>query len=383
MSIIPVMRASLSSRGRGKGLFSPGAATKLGFTAQPQAVTVNATMTAVVVAIQDANGNTVTNSNATVAIALTTGGGILNGTLSKSATNGVASFSDLSIDTAGLGDRLTATSTGLTQVVSNTFDVTAAGATPWLLEDFSTYTSTTHLKTNPNGYYATFNPIYEGNWNYNVGQIFLDTGVGVNVDGYSLTKSMRYDFPASAAEEYTLGVDMFFPGSVLGGPYTTIDEVWIEIYVLFQNGFTTNGSGAQNPDYKMFFIANQTSSRANLQPGTFGNSWTWGIAPDQQGNGGSPTGTIFGTPFDGLWHQYRVHLMVDRSGAAGHYTAGDWWMDGTLQKAFPGVTVAKSTYGPFWILALGRNQNQGITQAQSLWWGRIAIYNTDPGWGIA
>lgn len=103
-----------------------GPAAKITYTQQPTTIVAGSTITpAVVAAIQDAGGNAVTSSSATVAVAITTnpGGGTLSGTVSKAASNGVVTFSDLSIDKTGVGYKLTLTSTGLTSAVSGTFNV--------------------------------------------------------------------------------------------------------------------------------------------------------------------------------------------------------------------------------------------------------------------
>ena len=80
--------------------------------------------------VLDAAGNIMTNSDASITLAITTGtpasgAGTLIGTTTVSAVNGVATFSGLSIDTAGVGYRLTATSGELTPADSALFSVTA------------------------------------------------------------------------------------------------------------------------------------------------------------------------------------------------------------------------------------------------------------------
>jgi hypothetical protein len=82
------------------------------------------------VQILDAAGNIV-DSDASITLAITTGtpasggAGTLIGTTTVSAVNGVATFSGLSIDTAGVGYRLTASSGVLTPADSALFSVTA------------------------------------------------------------------------------------------------------------------------------------------------------------------------------------------------------------------------------------------------------------------
>src|SRR4029079_7082665 len=71
-----------------------------------------------------------TNSSASVTLAIGTNpaSGTLSGTKTVAAVNGVATFSDLSIDKAGTGYTLTAASTGLTGDTSSSFNITPGAA---------------------------------------------------------------------------------------------------------------------------------------------------------------------------------------------------------------------------------------------------------------
>jgi hypothetical protein len=104
-----------------------GPATHLVFAqSPPSAITAGTVMSpAVTVAVEDAGGNVVPSSTASVAIAFGTnaGGGPLSGTVSHNASNGVATFGDLSIDVAASGYTLKATSTGVTAATSATITV--------------------------------------------------------------------------------------------------------------------------------------------------------------------------------------------------------------------------------------------------------------------
>ena len=107
-----------------------GAPAKLAFTTQPGNVASGATPS-LAVTIQDANGATVTSSNATVAISLSggTAGALLGGITSRAAVSGVATFPGISIDKVGTGYKFAATSSGLSPAESNTFNVTPGAAT--------------------------------------------------------------------------------------------------------------------------------------------------------------------------------------------------------------------------------------------------------------
>ncbi|HSM17876.1 MAG TPA: hypothetical protein VK845_12895, partial [Gemmatimonadales bacterium] len=86
------------------------------------------------VLVVDAFGNTVISSTAQVDIAIgaNPGGGTLSGTTSVAAVQGVAQFSDLSIDKVGAGYTLVASSSGLAAATSGSFDI-APGAPATLM----------------------------------------------------------------------------------------------------------------------------------------------------------------------------------------------------------------------------------------------------------
>src|SRR5262249_30843427 len=85
---------------------------------------------AVQVAVQDAFGNTVTSSSASITVAIGTnpGGGTLSGTTTVAAGSGVATFSTLSLDHAAAGYTLNAASGALTGASSAAFTVSPAAA---------------------------------------------------------------------------------------------------------------------------------------------------------------------------------------------------------------------------------------------------------------
>ncbi len=105
------------------------AATHLVFTVQPSTTLPLMTITpAVQVAAEDDLGNIVTSFTGSVTIAIGKNGGLLlpgtlSGTKTVSLVNGVAAFSDLSIDQAGNGYTLTVTTSGLRSGESNAFNI--------------------------------------------------------------------------------------------------------------------------------------------------------------------------------------------------------------------------------------------------------------------
>src|SRR5262249_38126763 len=105
---------------------------------------------AVTVAVQDANGNTVTSDTSTVTLTLSSGtfaGG--SNTVSATAVNGVATFSNLVINTAG-SYTLAASDGSLTGATSNAFTISA---TTSISVDFNSGASsfTSNFKVYNNG----------------------------------------------------------------------------------------------------------------------------------------------------------------------------------------------------------------------------------------
>jgi len=101
----------------------------LTFSVQPTTTTAGATITpAVQVAAHDAQGNPATGftGSVTVAIGTNPSGGTLSGTTTVAAVAGVATFGNLSINTAGTGYTLTAAAGALTGATSAVFSITTA-----------------------------------------------------------------------------------------------------------------------------------------------------------------------------------------------------------------------------------------------------------------
>ena len=135
-----------------------GPPTKLAFVQGPSNTAAGATITpAVTVAVEDANGNIETSDNATqvsLAIGANPAGGTLSGGSAVTVASGIATFSGLSIDTAGTGYTLTASSTpSYTGATSAPFNITTGtSSSDW----------TTYLQGNDRTGFATgesgFNP---------------------------------------------------------------------------------------------------------------------------------------------------------------------------------------------------------------------------------
>jgi hypothetical protein len=105
--------------------------SKLAFTVQPSSASAGAALApAIVVTIEDPSGHPLTGAtnDVTVAIDSPTAGGTLSGTTTVTAVNGVATFGNLSIQKAGTGYILSASSGGSLRTTSVPFAITPAAS---------------------------------------------------------------------------------------------------------------------------------------------------------------------------------------------------------------------------------------------------------------
>lgn len=107
---------------------APPRPAKLEFITPPSLTKAGVAISRIQVAIEDASGNTVTDATnpVTVLLGINVAGGTLSGTLTVNAVNGVATFTDLSIDKANALYALMATSGALTNASSLAFSIEAA-----------------------------------------------------------------------------------------------------------------------------------------------------------------------------------------------------------------------------------------------------------------
>src|SRR6185312_5637119 len=101
--------------------------TSVAFVQQPTTAATNTVIAPpITVQILDQKGNIITSSTALVTMnfGANPGSGILSGTKSVNAVNGIATFSDLSIDAIANGYTLSASSAGLTSDTSTPFNIT-------------------------------------------------------------------------------------------------------------------------------------------------------------------------------------------------------------------------------------------------------------------
>jgi hypothetical protein len=321
----------------------------------------------------DANGNAVPNTGnvGTVTLSTESGSGTLGGTVSKPLAVGssVLTFGSVTHSQAQSGVILRVVGSGAGSGVagktgsSNAFSVVAAsatvpsgGATPLVVEDFSSYGNTSDLDASSRWISAE---------KRGAQYIAIDNTVGYG----SSSRSLRYDWPnnGSKAGEITI-----HPGFLrIPGSQT---HVWVEFVARFSPNFAVNAGVANyGAEYKL---------AALLDYG--GGQGRWNVPEMQEGRWvsgypGNEAGFISSTPtpqsiWDGQPHVFRVEAKLGPSGIF------RFWIDGKIQVDQSGFQTA-SSHRVIDAFAPGLNLNQGPrVSGMKMWWHRIAVYNSDPGW---
>jgi hypothetical protein len=253
----------------------PGTANKLSFTTQPAASNTAGVVFATqpVITVQDSIGNTVTASNVSVSLSITSGtgtpGAVLSGNTTVAAGNGVAAFSGLSIDKPGSGYTLTATSSGITGSASVSLTVVLGPSS----------------KLNISGYAS---PSIAG-----VGSNFIVTAQdfgGNTVVGYSGTVHFTSsDAQANLPVNYTFvagdhGTHIFTATfDTAGNQSVTATDTVTAAITGTQSGITINPSTPTQTSVET--AANGSGSVAATRNVTSGSSITvYAITRDQYGN---------------------------------------------------------------------------------------------------
>lgn len=240
-------------------------------------------------------------------------------------------------------------------------DTASPSVAPLVLEDFSTYTSTAQLLANPRGIWATVEA-------KNTSRITLDT-----LSYGASNRSMRYDWPTIGAscQDYSIKPGMLLiPGK--------LTHVWVEFVVRFSPNFAVNaGASGCGAEYKLASLGDYSHGVGR-----------WNVPEMQadQFNVGAPwVGSDLtidkiiapSTLWDGKPHVFRIEAALGIGKPTGIFR---FWVDGRLHASQTGFTTDPShqvidIFGP------GLNINQGPSVAgMQMWWHRIAIYATNPGW---
>ncbi len=189
------------------------AATTLTFVQQPVSASLNTAISpAVTVAAVDALGNYDYDVST---VSITASGATLSGSpVSVTASNGIATFGSLTFTTAGTGVTLTAASTGLSNVVSNSFTVssTPVSIVYWNMNGQSSYGTSPLAPTSSNAN-VTIGSLTRGSgvltsasspasrawggngWNYTTSAAAITANAFIT---FTMTPSAGYTFSAAA-----------------------------------------------------------------------------------------------------------------------------------------------------------------------------------------
>lgn len=171
------------------------------------------------VEVLDGNGNLDSYSSAPISMSLATnpGSGTLSGTTTQTASSGVATFDDLSINQPGTGYELLASSAGITSATSSPFDETSAGtncsSNPSCQTTTSTSQSTLTVSSSGSG---------------NTLSITVDPGTPLTCSGYTSQDPNWYSFLSSQTSTGKVVTYTVVPSNTgevdfcLGAPYDFI-----------------------------------------------------------------------------------------------------------------------------------------------------------------
>jgi hypothetical protein len=366
---------------------------KLVFTQQPSNTSTQATITpAVQVSVEDSSGTPVTSSTNPVTLALT-GGKSLGGTVTAVPQNGIATFSNLTINTAG-SYTLSASSSGLASAISTTFTigvpVSSGGPVSVTLQPGSLALGTAQLEA--------FSATVSGASNMGV-TWSLSPSLG------SISSSGLYSAPALIATRQTVTViatSVADPSKTATALVTLAPPTGVSYYVSNSGNDANNGTStgspwktiahvnAQsfNPGDSILFQAGSTwreqlniiwngSASSPIIVGSYGSgakpiisggeifaSWT-----SETATGSSPSGAIYFTPYTtGPLQVFRNGTRLSQASTKASLTTGKWWLDTTNQRIYvfddPAGQTVEADQRPYAIYSPCSNPTVTVTGLQ-------------------
>ena len=265
----------------------------------------------------------------------------------------------------------------------------AAAAETWFAEEWD-YTSTANMKSDPNGWMT-----FQFEKTDTVEMYFTDTLASTpwgGTDGIRV-KYFGLDALPDTMQDAESSVTLDFPTS------DTENEIWWETWVRWDSNFRTDFGYGLTPDHKTIFVFPETGAaglRREIKVGTQNDSTiynqissstyreAWRVPPE---GSFSPWPNAFDAGsvnakddlYDFAWHHIRVHMVMDTDG-----TDGVWevWLDGTLVAQEEAGDLRGSAQGNtgWGSIKFPNNINEQPTSDQSIWFGPLRVYISDPGW---
>ncbi len=238
-------------------------------TTQPPASVTAGTSFGLTVTAENTSGNVDTSFNGTVAVALTNnpGGATLGGTLTATAQNGVASFSDLTLDKVGVGYTLFVSTSSVGGATTDAFDVTPAAATQLIL---TSQPPSDVVAGSPFGLTVAAEDPY-GNVDTNfVGS--MTVGLKANPSGATLGGTLSATAQAGVATFSDLTIDQVGIGYTLQVSSDDLNDATTNAFevtvptVYMVNATTDTGAGSGTTGDLLYCI-----DQANANPNTAGS----------------------------------------------------------------------------------------------------------------
>lgn len=281
--------------------------------------------------------------------------------------------------------------------------------TPVFEQDFSNYTSTQHMKTS--GDFMDVGAKGPNNAFWNHQQIELDETVGYG----SLTQSMKYTWPDT--EGWADGYDIDGPGT--SGPdgkdfeiatWQSLpwrDEFWVEVWLRYSDNFKVWGPATGAADHKTLFLHPNSGApgRWSIKFGpccanTALGDWPRVLATVPKGSDEGPWDPGFGDHkyicfntsqvpaeptgriYDGEWTGIRFHGGAESAGPPWELWLNNPNMTSGWEQVWSTTNETTQDNGVTRVerIKYGANVNQGSYGGISMWWGRVRMWDEDPGW---
>ena len=395
---------------------SAGAARVLLFTTQPPTTTAGAPFSVAVTA-RDAFGNRATGFTGGVSVAIGTnaGGGSLAGTTTVAAAAGVATFTGLTISSAGSGYTLTANSAGVSGATSLPFTITSASTNsdeptdPGLgylwADNFDRYLSSAAMLSSgncPSGTEAFGLPSAHITYGQRTQPNSNDGCNSTNSTGYSLItgrNGLGHAIRSSVKADPThaqQGISWLSPWDPNFAAYS--GTIVIQFYFRASPGGTPGSYGTKW--IEMWFTGNTTSRRVQwgLDGGTDARpKWSMVLGANPGGTVNrttQPVGPWWDQVNDGNWHRFTALFRGNTSSTYSHtggttsgsetYTGTSSrdgriaaWIDGTKIMDYSQATVGVTPAGGLnpWCYQGDVDMIPVATGAYLLWPG---VFNGSP-----
>lgn len=262
-------------------------------------------------------------------------------------------------------------------------------------EDFSSYT--------PGGPYTApspgvpAGPVSIGNLGFFVDFPAYDSYSIDGTVGYGTsTKSLKVTYGARPGTGFTNPRVNVSLGLRNRGAWTTRKELWLEGVAKFSANWKTDWGSPNQADHKFLLAVPSTlassdaTGRFSLKIGAYDilsdgpqiyhsayrNNPTDGNHTDENYYGQQHSAAPI-NPWDGAWHTYRMHVAFDPATGMQYNRV---WLDGLPWHTLSATGQLPMQHQIFNEIEFGANLNEQPLQSMSFWWGRLRVYDADPGW---